>query len=87
MPIRCRLPEVRARHGRLSLRVLSQQTGIALSNLSKLDRSITARIDLTTLETLCRYFNVTPGELLELIDEEDDGNSETVADSAQEQAR
>jgi putative transcriptional regulator len=68
MPIRFRLPELRARQGRLTLTQLSQDTGIALSNLSKLDRSLTARIDLTTLETLCRYFKVTPGDLLELVD-------------------
>lgn len=70
MPIRCRLPELRARHGRLTLSRLSQETGIALSNLSKLDRSITSRIDFATLEALCRHFTVTPGDLLELVEDE-----------------
>lgn len=69
MSIRCRLPELRARHGRITLSKLSEDTGISLANLSRLDRSLTTRIDLGTLETLCRYFKVTPGELLELVDE------------------
>lgn len=69
MPIRTRLPELRARHGRITLRELSRQTGITAANLSKFDRSELTRIDLGTLDTLCEFFNVGPGDILERVSE------------------
>lgn len=66
MPIRCRLAEVRARHGRVSLAQLSRETGITTANLSRLDSGKTTRIDFETWEKLCRHFDLPPGDFFEL---------------------
>lgn len=72
MRIRCKLPEIRARHGRLSLRELSQKTGIALSTLSRIDSGKSGRLDYDTLLTLCRFFKLHPSEFFEIEWEEGD---------------
>lgn len=66
MRIRCRLPEIRARAGRIPLRELSRQTGIALSTLSRIDSGKSGRLDLETLLTLCRFFKLQPGAFFEV---------------------
>ena len=63
--IRLRTPTLRADRGRMSLRELSRQTGIAESTLSRLETGKTKGIDFATLATLCDFFNVSPGEVLE----------------------
>ena len=79
MRIRCRLPEVRARQGRLSLRSLSDQTGIALSTLSRIDSGKSGRLDLDTLLTLCRFFRMHPGDFFELVFDEGEDRFEPLA--------
>lgn len=76
MAIKSKLPELRAKHGRLSLRELSVRTGITAANLSKLDRSLTTRVDLGTLDKLCDFFKVSPGDLLEHVPNEVDAESQ-----------
>lgn len=68
MPIKSRLPELRLQRDRLTLQELSTQTNIAVSTLSKLDRSLTTRIDFDVLEALCRFFQVGPGDLLQVVE-------------------
>jgi putative transcriptional regulator len=67
LPIKSRLPELRVARDRMTLQELSSATGIAMSTLSKLDRSLTTRIDFDVLESLCRLFGVGAGELLEIV--------------------
>lgn len=67
MPIRSRLPELRLARNRATLLEVSEETGIAMSTLSKFDRSRTTRIEFDVLEKLCRYFGVGPGELLHVV--------------------
>lgn len=67
MPIRCRLPEVRARAGRLTLTRLAADTGIALSTLSRLDSGKTKSVEFGTLEAICQRLNVQPGDLFEYV--------------------
>lgn len=43
---------------------VSAETGIAKSTLSKLINNKTTSFQYGTLNTLCKYLNVTPGELL-----------------------
>ena len=66
--IRCRLPEIRARKGRMTITSLATQTGIAASTLSRLETGKTKGIEFATLEALCRFFGVEPGELFEMAD-------------------
>lgn len=72
MKLKLRLPEIRARHGRMTLTELSQKTGIALSTLSRLDSGKSHRMDYSTILTLCKFFKVHPGDLFEIIWEEGD---------------
>lgn len=55
---------------RLSLVELSDRTGIAVRHLELLRDQKAVAVRLRTLETLCRAFNCTPGDLLVIKDEE-----------------
>ena len=73
MPIRCtarvllaRRNVERAERGQplLSQNQVARDTGIPLSVVNGLISGRTQRLDFKTLERMCRYFNVQPGELL-----------------------
>lgn len=64
--IRWRLPEILEARGWTAYR-LAQETGLtvpAAYRLAKEGREL-QRLDLQTLDTLCRVLKVSPGELLE----------------------
>lgn len=81
MSITCTLREVlahenvrRAQHNQptLTQRQLARDTGVSLSVINNLVLGHTQRIDFRTLDRLCRYLHVQPGDLLRWSDEGDD---------------
>lgn len=60
---------VRSGQSMLTLRYLAEETGLALSTVSGLTTPRANRIDFNTLNALCRYFNVQPGDILEYVPE------------------
>ena len=54
---------------RLTYGKLAVETGIAESTLKKIGASLTHHTTLANIETLCRALDVTPGDLLEIIDD------------------
>ena len=54
---------------RMTYGKLAEATGIAVSTLKKIGSSLTHHTTLTNIEKLCRALDVTPGDLLELIDD------------------
>lgn len=53
---------------KLSYRTVAQEADIPLSVLTEYTGQRVKRFDINTLEKLCRYFSVQPGELLGFID-------------------
>ncbi|MBN2591765.1 MAG: helix-turn-helix transcriptional regulator [Sedimentisphaerales bacterium] len=60
---------------RMKLKELSEATGIAVNNLSVLKTNKARAIRFSTLESICKVLDCTPGELLEYIPDEPDTNS------------
>ena len=60
----------------LSLTELAERIGITLANLSILKTNKARAIRFTTLDALCRALNCQPGELLEFVPGEVQGNDE-----------
>jgi putative transcriptional regulator len=52
---------------RMKLKDLADATGIAVNNLSILKTNKARAIRFSTLETLCKALNCTPGDLLEFV--------------------
>lgn len=63
--IRWRIPEILAEWGWTAYR-LAQETGLTIPAAYRLakDRPV-ERIDAATLDTMCRVFGMSPGDLLE----------------------
>ena len=55
---------------RMKLKDLSQATGLAANNLSILKTNKARAIRFSTLNSLCKALNCTPGELIEYIPDE-----------------
>ena len=55
---------------RTKLKDLAQATGLAVNNLSILKTNKARAIRFSTLNSLCRALNCTPGELIEYIPDE-----------------
>ena len=64
---------------RQSVMDLSRDTGIAYTTAHDLYRGKVKRIDLATLDRLCKHFGVTPCELFEYVAEEAEGKVEAAA--------
>lgn len=60
------LPEIRARHGRMSLADVFRSTGIAVSTLSKMETGKSKGVDFETLVKLCALFDLEPGAFFRL---------------------
>ena len=56
---------------KMSLTELSEKVGITLANLSILKRGKAKAIRFSTLIALCEALDCTPGDLLEIEEEED----------------
>jgi len=57
---------------RMKLTELAEATGIALNNLSILKTNKARAIRFSTLNSLCKALNCTPGDLLEYIPDEEE---------------
>ncbi len=56
---------------RITLNEVSQETGISRATLTRVSNIPGYNTNTNTLNTLCRYFECGPGELLELRDDEE----------------
>jgi len=56
---------------RMKLKDLADATGLAVNNLSILKTNKARAIRFSTLNSLCKALNCTPGELLEYIPDEE----------------
>jgi putative transcriptional regulator len=57
----------------LSIRGIAQDAGLSASVVSGLMSNRAKRLDMTTLDKLCRFFNVQPGDLLVYTPDESEG--------------
>jgi putative transcriptional regulator len=55
---------------RMKLKDLAESTGLAVNNLSILKTNKARAIRFSTLNSLCKVLNCTPGDLLEYIPDE-----------------
>jgi len=55
---------------RMKLKDLAEATGLAVNNLSVLKTNKARAVRFSTLNSLCKALNCTPGELLEYIPDE-----------------
>ena len=55
---------------RMKLKDLAEATGLAVNNLSVLKTNKARAIRFSTLDSICKALNCTPGELLEYIPDE-----------------
>ncbi len=77
--IRCRLGILLAQENlrraeaglpRLSQNELAAETKVAVAVVNRLATNSQHRVDYKTMDRLCRFFNVQPGDLFEYIPEE-----------------
>lgn len=57
---------------RMKLKDLAQATGLAVNNLSILKTNKARAIRFSTLNSLCKALNCTPGDLIEYIPDADE---------------
>jgi len=57
---------------RMKLKDLAEATGLAVNNLSILKTNKARAIRFSTLNSLCRVLNCTPGDLIEHVPNEDE---------------
>jgi len=72
MPIRIRLDYLLVDR-RITLTDLAQRLGMTLANLSILKTNKARAIRFSTLDALCRELKCQPGDLLEWVPDEDEG--------------
>jgi putative transcriptional regulator len=70
----------RLRHGKKPLTTLriAEEANIAHSTLTGLTANRSGMVNFTTLQKLCRFFNCTPGDILEYIPEDEDRRPDAV---------
>ena len=56
---------------RMKLKDLAQATGLAVNNLSILKTNKARAIRFSTLNSLCKALNCTPGELIEYVPDDE----------------
>jgi DNA-binding Xre family transcriptional regulator len=60
----------------ISLRTVATETGLALGTVLRLNKGQVERVYLTTLDTLCKYFQLQEiGQLIEYIPDEEKGDT------------
>jgi putative transcriptional regulator len=59
---------------RMKLKDLAQATGLAVNNLSILKTNKARAIRFSTLNSLCKALNCTPGDLIEYIPDADENS-------------
>lgn len=70
MPIISKLNLLMAERKIRSINKLAKDTGVSSPALGRLYDGSNIRIDYSTIEALCRYFNCAIGDLLEYIPED-----------------
>ena len=59
---------------RMKLKDLAEATGLAVNNLSILKTNKARAIRFSTLNSLCKVLDCTPGDLIEYIPDEDENS-------------
>ena len=59
---------------RMKLKDLAEATGLAVNNLSMLKTNKARAIRFSTLNSLCKALNCTPGDLIEYIPDTDENS-------------
>ncbi|MFF2016195.1 helix-turn-helix domain-containing protein [Paenibacillus sp. NPDC058177] len=54
-----------------SIRGVARETGLAINTVSGLYHDTSKRVDMETLDRLCKHLEVSTGELLEYIEDEE----------------
>lgn len=68
----CRLAVLMAeKDPQLSQRQLARDTGLDVTTINRLFTNSFSRVDVSTVETLCNYFDRTVGDLFEMRDPQD----------------
>ena len=62
---------------KMSLNELSEKVGITLANLSILKNSKAKAVRLATLDAICKALDCQPGDILEYVEDEEDGSEGT----------
>jgi len=71
---------------RMSLTELCDRVGVTLANLSILKTGKAKAVRFTTLEALCRELECQPGDILQFVDDEDDGTAANDAKASENAA-
>ncbi|MEM9004595.1 MAG: helix-turn-helix transcriptional regulator [Cyanobacteria bacterium P01_F01_bin.86] len=66
--VKCHLSRILGEK-KLKVAEVARDTGINKNTLHKMYKETTKRVDLDVVEELCRYLNVSVGELFEVLDE------------------
>ena len=69
MAIKSKLNYLMAEKKIRSINKLAKECGVSTPALTRLYDGTNIRIDYSTIEALCRYFNCTIGDLLEYVEE------------------
>ena len=70
----------------MSLTELCDRVGVTLANLSILKTGKTKAVRFTTLEALCRELECQPGDILQFVDDEEDGTAANDAKASENAA-
>jgi putative transcriptional regulator len=68
--IKCHLSRLMGER-KLKISDVARDTGLHRNTITLLYQETATRVDLDAVEALCRYFGVSVGEMLELIDSPD----------------
>lgn len=71
MSIRCRLGDIMKERG-LTNKEVVELTKVSRNTITSLSANATKRIDYDTLEGLCKGLKLTPGDLIEYIEDKDE---------------
>jgi putative transcriptional regulator len=61
---------------KMSLNELSEKVGITLANLSILKNSKAKAVRLATLDAICKALDCQPGDILEYVEGDNEGDSD-----------
>lgn len=62
---------------KIGLTELAGEVDITLANLSILKNNKAKAVRFSTLDSICKALNCQPGDILEYVEDEDDGNGES----------
>lgn len=68
--INCRLAEVMAAHKDRNISDLARRTGLNRATVKSLFEDNFKKIDRNTIDVICKEYNITPGDLLEYVSDD-----------------